>query len=203
MKRSRSVAILLAVVALVSLVANAAAMYTWVDETGTEHIASRIEDVPDRYRSKAKPLAYPSPPVHESCATVPTDPAGGARVRFSLERSHLIVIGCINGKGPYRLLLDTGWPPPSMVQPRVLDELGIDIKKAGFMKDFYQGQGKGKRELVVTVRSIQVGGARMGPLDVGTFSLSSDFDGVLGQDFMSLFVLEIDNRRGVLTLTPR
>jgi len=33
--------------------------------------------------------------------------------------------------------------------------------------------------------------------------LSTEFDGALGQDFMSLFIVEIDNRRGVLTLTPR
>jgi hypothetical protein len=188
---------------LVGLVGVGVAMYRWVDDDGGVHISTRLEDIPERYRSRATNIVAPGPAPHESCANFPKDPQGGTRVAFSLKKDHLIVEGCINDKGPFRFLMDTGWPAPSMVQPHVLESLGINLKKAIFMKEFPEINGDVKRQPVVTLRSIQVGGARVGPIDVGTFSLTTDFDGALGQDFMSLFIVEIDNRRGVLTLTPR
>ena len=203
MRRRRLALLTLALALLVGPAGVGLAMYRWVDDDGEVHISGRLEDIPEKHRARATSIEAPGPKPHEACAIFPTDPEGGARVPFSLEKHHLIVVGCINGKGPYRFLLDTGWPPPSMVQPHVLHALGINLKKAVFMKEFPQNSGAMKVQPVVRLRSIQVGGAKVGPIDVGTFSLTFDWDGALGQDFMSLFIVEVDNKRGVLTLTPR
>jgi hypothetical protein len=203
MRRSRLALLALALVLAVGPAGVGLAMYRWVDDDGEVHISTRLEDVPEKHRARATSIAAPGPSPHGSCASFPSDPKGGARVPFSLSKDHLIVVGCINGKGPFRFLLDTGWPPPSMVQPHVLEALGINFKKAMFLKEFPQSSGTVKTQPVVHLRSIQVGGASVGPIDVGTFSLTTEWDGALGQDFMSLFIVEVDNRRGVLTLTPR
>jgi hypothetical protein len=203
MRRRRLALLTLALALLVGPAGVGLAMYRWVDDDGEVHISGRLEDIPEKHRARALSIEAPGPKPHETCATYPTDPKGGARVPFSLEKHHLIVVGCINGKGPYRFLLDTGWPPPSMVQPHVLNALGINVNKAAFMKEFPQTGGAMKIQPVVRLHSVQIGGAKVGPIDVGTFGFTTEWDGALGQDFMSLFIMEVDNKRGVLTLIPR
>jgi hypothetical protein len=65
----------------------------------------------------------------------------------------------------------------------------------------------GDAEVVaVRVESIDVGGARYGPLAV--ISHDTGFgpgrgDGLLGRDFLDNFTITIDNTAGTLTLTPK
>lgn len=200
----RSHGLLWAFLALTVLLVGPAAgqgMYRWVDENGDAHISSRLEDVPERYRGRATSIVAPGPPPHESCASFPSDPKGGARVKFERPGiDHILVYVCLNGRGPYRMILDTG-APWTIVNTHVIEGLGISLKNkpTRMMSGF--GGGAGTATLV-TLRSIQVGGAKLGPMQVMAFG-NTPQDGALGQDFTSKFVIEVDNRRDVLTLVPR
>jgi predicted aspartyl protease len=193
---------LVAAITVLLVVGQAAAqMYRWVDENGDVHIATRAEDIPERYRNRATSIIQPGPKPHESCASLPTDPRGGARVAFSLERQHMVINGCINDRGPFRFMVDTGWAGTSAISPTVLERLGIDLKQAPVIA--IAGVGGVTSAKVTMVRSIQIGDARIGPMEVLAYGLSPKWDGILGADVLNRFILEIDNRRGVLTLTPR
>lgn len=201
----RRLAFVLVAVLLVAGLAGlpmAWAMYRWVDESGDVHISTRLEDIPERYQKKAQQISQPGPAPHETCSSLPSDPKGGARVAFSRERDHILVNACINGKGPVRLIVDTG-APPTIISPRVLEQFGVNLKDARLVPVGGVGSGTGAGK-VVMVRSIQVGGARQGPIEVIAWEMGMGLaDGLLGQDFMSKFIVEVDNQRGVLTLTPR
>ena len=57
----------------------------------------------------------------------------------------------------------------------------------------------------MTLESLQVGGARVGPLQVSSHDaqLGRDAQGLLGRDFLNHFRVTIDNTKGIVELTPR
>jgi hypothetical protein len=59
--------------------------------------------------------------------------------------------------------------------------------------------------LAVRVESIEVDGARVGPLMVVSHDagLGSGTDGLLGRDFLDQFVVTIDSSSRIVTLTPK
>ncbi len=181
--------------------AAAQSMYRWVDENGDAHISSRIEDIPERFQKTARPISHPDAAPHESCASLPSDPKGGARVSFSLEQDHMVVNACVNGRGPIRLMVDTG-APPTLISPRLLEQFGVNLKNSKVVPvPGLTGTGVGR---LITVRSLQVGGAKRGPIEVIAFEMGGrSYDGILGQNFMKFYLLDVDNQRGVLTLRPR
>ncbi|HET8578380.1 MAG TPA: aspartyl protease family protein [Methylomirabilota bacterium] len=181
--------------------AAAQGMYRWVDENGDAHIASRIEDVPEQYRGRATSITQPGPKPHESCSGFPTDSKGTTRVPFSLERQHMVIVGCINDKGPFRFMFDTGWAGNSAVSPEVLERLGVNLKNAPVVA--IAGVGGVTSARVTMIRSLQIGNARLGPMEILAYGLFREWDGILGADFTTRFIIEIDNKRGILTLTPR
>jgi hypothetical protein len=75
-----------------------------------------------------------------------------------------------------------------------------------------QGVGFGEVARVAKLESLQVEGARVGPLYV-VASNDPRFSheqhgphyivGLLGQDFLKEFLIDIDNQRGVVVLTPK
>jgi hypothetical protein len=176
---------------------SASALFRWTDGNGDPHISTRLEDIPEQFRKTAIPIAQPGPSPHESCASFPSDPRGGTRMKFFIEQHQPTVHGCINGKGPYKFIFDTGWPPPSFIKPEVLEEIGVKLKNIPVVVVH------GKASKVVTIRSLQVGGARLGPMEIMTFPFGVVEDGILGQDFMAKFIVEFDYKNSVLTLTPR
>ena len=59
--------------------------------------------------------------------------------------------------------------------------------------------------LLVTLGSLEVGGARVAPLRVYSHDaqMGGDAHGLLGRDFLNHFRVTIDNVRGVVELTPQ
>jgi predicted aspartyl protease len=70
----------------------------------------------------AQTAAAPPPPVEEVLVTAPEPRYVAATTRDRIGRIWAPVL--INGRGPYRLVLDTGATRPALVQ-RVADELGL------------------------------------------------------------------------------
>jgi predicted aspartyl protease len=175
-----------------------AQVYHWVDDQGVVHYTTGIESVPERYRSAARPLAVTAPdsPAPESPVAAR---AGTTTIPF-VAGAPILVAAQINGAGPVTLVLDTG-ADRTMVTPEALARLGI------LAPNTYHAEIRGvtgaTRADVVSVESVEVGNARVGPLAIVAHDAGlSQADGLLGRDFLSLFSVTIDARTSVVTLEP-
>jgi len=184
----------------------AAQMYRWTDDQGEAHFTLGIDSVPLRYRRKAVlmgEIAEPpgSRPSGPAVPAAPGAPSGGARIQFTPGKK-IIVEARINGRGPARLILDTG-ADGTMINPAVLSALGVSNRGARPGKS--TGIGGTVYMYLVRVDSVEVGEAKYGPLMVASHDMGwgLDFDGLLGRDFLDKFTVNIDNGAGIVTLTPK
>lgn len=175
-----------------------AQVYHWVDDQGVVHYTTGIESVPERYRDAARVMA--SSPVD---GPTPETPArgrtGSATIPFVAGRP-IIVAAQVNGAGPVMLVLDTG-ADRTMVAPAALARIGIPASSA-YRAEIRGVTGTTEAD-VVWVDSLEVGGARAGPLAIVAHDADlPEADGLLGRDFLSLFSVAIDARASVVTLEP-
>ena len=184
----------------------AAQMYRWTDDQGEIHFTEGAESVPLKFRRKAvlmgetgQPVA--SPPATQAGSAGPSAPPGGARIQFTPGQK-IMVDARLNGRGPARLILDTG-ATSTLINPLVLSALGVSFQSAQPAR----GRGIGGTVDAFTVRvdSIDVGGARHGPVRVFAHDggLGLDVVGLLGRDFLDNFSITIDNAAAVLVLAPK
>lgn len=85
----------------------------------------------------------------------------------------------LNGRGPYRLLVDTG-ANVTLLQGRVARELRLPILRPG------------KESQLVEVERLEIGRARFGGLVAGARDWREDIDGVLGFNLFSGCLLTFD-----------
>ncbi len=132
---------------------------------------------------------------------VPGAPSGGARIQFTPGKK-IVVEARVNGRGPARLILDTG-ADGTMINPAVLSALGVS--RRGARPGTGTGIGGTVYMYLVRVDSLEVGEAKYGPLMVAAHDagLGLDVDGLLGRDFLDKFAVNIDNGAGIVTLTPK
>ncbi len=176
--------------------------YRWTDEQGGVHYSQGIYSVPEHLRSKAQPLAYPERPAGpaESPASAGGEASRVARISFTPGKA-IIVSAKINGEGSVQLMLDTG-ASVTTINPRVLAGLGIGSREA--VRGKVKGATGTADVLFVPVESIEVGGARSGPLRVAAHDVDLEQgDGLLGRDFLDQFKVNIDNTAGVVTISPK
>lgn len=206
MSRSRRAALpafLLALAALGLWPATAwAQMYRWTDEQGGTHYTQGIDSVPERFRSKAQLLVYP-----ERAAAPAESPsaAGGEATRVTripfTPGKPIMVSAKINGEGSAKLMLDTG-ASVTVINPRVLAGMGVGSREA--LRGSVKGATGTADVLFVPVQSIEVGGARSGPLRVAAHDVElGQGDGLLGRDFLDQFKVSIDSTAGVVTISPK
>jgi predicted aspartyl protease len=179
-----------------------AQMYRWTDETGGTHYGQGIDSVPERFRSKAQLLAYPETPV--APAATSTSPGREAskvtRIPFTPGKP-IMVTATINGGGSAQLMLDTG-ASVTVINPRVLAALGVGSSQA--LRGSVKGATGSASVLFVPVQSIEVGGARSGPLRIASHDVElGQGDGLLGRDFLDQFSVNIDSTAGVVTISPK
>jgi len=180
----------------------------WTDDKGEVHIGE-LDDVPDRYKKFIKPLGAPEEPTAPACMAAKDAPKGGAKIRFKpIPAGRIYVWACINGKGPVALILDTG-AFVTIIREPVLRGFGVEFtdQMVG-----HGGVGFSASEPVAKLQSIQVEGARVAPLYViatkDTRFLHEQHGphpavGLLGQDFLKDFLIDVDNQRGIAVLTPK
>ena len=175
-----------------------AQVYHWVDDQGVVHYTTGIESVPERYRDGARVLAS-SPVDAPAPEALSPGRTGGATIPF-VAGQPIIVAVQINGAGPVMLVLDTG-ADRTMVAPAAL--LRIGIAASGAYRAEVHGVTGAIQADVVWVDSLEVGGARAGPLAIVAHDAElAAADGLLGRDFLSLFSVAIDARASVVTLEP-
>ncbi|HWN13090.1 MAG TPA: aspartyl protease family protein [Candidatus Dormibacteraeota bacterium] len=171
-----------------------AQVYHWVDGEGVVHYSTGIESVPAPYRARARAL-YASPPP----AVPATDPSSLTTITFT-PGSPVIVSARINGLGPIILVLDTG-ADRTLVSPGALARLGIPVVASG-RAEVRGVTGAGPAD-VVWIASLEVGGAKAGPLAIVAYDGNlRQADGLLGRDFLDQFTVTIDAQTGRVTLAP-
>jgi predicted aspartyl protease len=179
-----------------------AQMYRWTDEQGGTHYGQGIYAVPERFRSRAQLLTFPERPA--APAARPSSAEGavsqGARISFTPGKP-IMVSAKINGGDSAQLMLDTG-ASVTVINPRVLAGMGIGSREA--LRGSVKGATGSADVLFVPVESIEVGGARSGPLRVAAHDVDlGQGDGLLGRDFLDQFTVNIDSTAGVVTLSPK
>lgn len=183
-----------------------AQIYRWTDERGEVRFSQGIHSVPPQYRGGAVIVGSPSqpapatPPTPE-LATPTVQPAGVARIPFTPGQP-IMVSAKINGGGTAQLILDTG-AQGTLISPTALAAMGISYRNA--VRGSIKGVTGDANVLSVRIESIEVDGARFGPLMVVSHDsgLGSGRDGLLGRDFLDNFIVTIDSVARVVTLTPK
>lgn len=174
-------------------------IYYWVDDRGTQHYTTRLESIPEPYRSKAQLLALPtSPPAPPELERSPS-PKGLTKIPFT-PGLPVLVSAKINGAGPITLILDTG-SDRTLVAPAALERLGISTENGS--RGILKGVTGTSHVDAVWVNSVEVGEARVGPILI--IAHDADLkaaDGLLGRDFLAHFNVTIDSKERVVTLAP-
>jgi Aspartyl protease/PDZ domain len=132
--------------------------------------------------------------------------AGGrtsTTVPFTLVNNHIYVDAKLNGKGPYRLLCDTGGA--NVVTPAVARQLGLRSEGA------LEGKGAGEQSEdvgLVKIERVAIGDAVIERQLFAVFDLEklepaegAAMPGLVGYEVFKRFVVRIDYGRGLLTLT--
>jgi hypothetical protein len=187
--------------------AASAQIYRWTDERGEVRYSQGINSVPPQARGGAVMMSAPSQPVPSGPAApdAPADsggaPAGVARIPFTPGRP-ILVNARINGNGTTQLILDTG-AQATVISPSALAALGVSYRNAA--RGSIRGVTGETNVLAVRVESIEVEGARFGPLMIISHDagLGGGTDGLLGRDFLDNFVVTIDSASRFVTLTPK
>jgi hypothetical protein len=174
-------------------------IYYWVDDQGAQHYTTRLEGIPEPYRSKARLLPLPvSPPVPLDLERSPS-PKGLTKIPFTPGLPVLISVK-INNAGPITLILDTG-ADRTMVAPKALQRLGISTGDGP--RSILKGVTGARTVDAVWVTSVEVEETKVGPLLIIAYDGDlKNADGLLGRDFLAHFNVTIDSKEGVVTLAP-
>ena len=168
-----------------------AEIYYWVDDQGTQYYTTRLESIPEPYRSNAQPLPLPtSPPAPPELQSSPSQ-KGFTKIPFT-PGSPVLVSAKINGAGPINLILDTG-SGHTLVAPSALWKLGISTEEAH--PAVLKGVTGTSYVDAVWVNSVEVGEAKVGPLLIIAHDADLEgADGLLGRDFLANFNVTIDSK---------
>jgi hypothetical protein len=174
-------------------------IYYWMDDQGAQHYTTRLESIPEPYRSKAIPLSLPtSPPVPPEITPGPS-PKGLTKIPFT-PGSPVLVSAKINGSGPITLILDTG-ADRTMVTPSALSRLGISFENA--LRGVVRGVTGASYAEAVWVNSVEIEEAKVGPLLIVAHDAGlKGAEGLLGRDFLGNFNVTIDAKERIVTLAP-
>jgi aspartyl protease/uncharacterized protein DUF4124 len=182
---------------------SVAQVYRWQDEQGIVHYTNTLQGIPEPYRSSlpALPQAPVSPVDPDEIAPAAAVPAmASARIPYT-PGAPILVSARIGGSGPLTLILDTG-ADRTLVAPQALSRIGVstaDAPRAEIRSVTGSAQGQ-----VVQVGSVEVGEAKVGPLQIIAHDADlKSADGLLGRDFLEHFTVTIDAKERLVTLVPK
>jgi Aspartyl protease/PDZ domain len=131
------------------------------------------------------------------------EPAKKIVVPFELIKTqHMVVNVKINGKGPYRLIFDTG-APDSLVSNKVYKEAGLVAKGGGLPIFGSRGQANIKE---IEIGDLKAENVSAMVLDHPTVTAISGFvgpiEGIIGFTFYAKYTMSIDYEKMVMTFEP-
>lgn len=129
-------------------------------------------------------------------------PDEGQPLSFNFVRESLVVIPVfLNGRGPYRFLLDTG-ATHSILSGSVAGELNIP---AGRSETLITAGGR-VAVSVSTIETIQIGSLRINQAQIAVTSAdllhALRVDGIIGADYLKQFKISIDYTHRLLSIKP-
>lgn len=136
-----------------------------------------------------------------------SDGQSATEVPLDIDGVHLFLEGYLNDSGPFQLILDTG-AQVTAIDEKVASDLGLE--PVGQVMGGGGGEGKVSVSFVQNV-SFRVAGVELACQTVATAALRNilearagrEVDGILGYDFISRFVVEIDYWNRKLRLYDR
>jgi hypothetical protein len=175
-------------------------IYYWVDDQGIQNYTTRLESIPEPFRSKAQPLSLPVSPPAPPEIQPSVSQKWVTKIPFA-PGSPVLISARINGAGPITLILDTG-SDRTLVTSSALWKLGISTENAS--RAVLRGITGTSHGDAVWVNLVEVGDARVGPLliIVAQETELKEADGLLGRDFLAHFHLTIDSKEKIVTFTP-
>lgn len=123
-------------------------------------------------------------------------------VRMDLDYGKPYIQVMINGKGPFRFVVDTGTGGDAMVSPALATQLGLAVVGQASLSD-PSGIG-GKSTPIVLIGSLEFAGltfANIRALDHPFFAEAGDCDGILGFTLFRDFLLTLDFPNRLVTLS--
>jgi len=127
---------------------------------------------------------------------------GVAVLRFDPGTDHIPVQAYVNGKAFQKFIIDTG-ATTSSIPSSALDVLGIKIDDSSKVVVIQGIVGEGL-SVEVTLDSVELAGLRVYNVKAFIADLPSyDDTGLLGQNFLNNFQLDIDYKKGILRIKKR
>jgi len=201
---------LLLIVVLVALAYPAGAeMYRWVDEKGTVHFTDDLSKIPEKYRPDAEtrkgPRETTPPGVREKSTTSPlsqpspkASESQGFEVPLARKNQIMIVEVLLNGRVKRNFIVDSG-ASFILIDRGTARELGITIDE---YTPFIPVTTVSEVILtpLVTLKSVQVGGAEVENVEALIYTMPSEKEGLLGNSFLSRFRMVLDSVNAKMTL---
>ena len=182
-------------------------MYKWVDEKGTVHFTDDLSNIPEKYRQGAEtrkptqdtstpqfremPKASPSPKVSE-----PEGNTVDLVQKGEVSTAEVV----LNGRVKQYFIVDTG-ASFTVINSETAKELDITIDENTPFIPISTASSVIFNPLV-TLRSLRVGEAEVGNVDVLIHDMPSDSKGLLGNSFLNKFKVVLDTLNGKMTLYP-
>jgi clan AA aspartic protease (TIGR02281 family) len=168
-------------------------MYRWTDAEGVVHYTNGLRDIPEQFRGTATLIrsaeARPVPP-----------PVDKASIQFQRRGDLVVVKATLNGKLPVSFVVDTGASYTTISQAAA-QAAGIQMPENPTVLSFHTANGTIQAPLG-SLRSMEIGGLELKDVTVAIHDVFPDaaIAGLLGQNFLSQFRLEIDGGSGLLNL---
>jgi predicted aspartyl protease len=126
-----------------------------------------------------------------------------AAIVLTRRGNSILVPVVLNGAGPFEIVLDTG-AELTTISPEIAQKVGASRVEGSIT---VAGVGGTSQAELAQVQSIAVGSAQVNEFSFVTLDLSKNLGGsaigLLGQDFLNHFVMELDVEQNRLLLTPR
>jgi aspartyl protease family protein len=211
--KSRGLGMKRALVLVVVLVALAypagAEMYRWVDEKGTVHFTDDLSTIPERFRPDAETRKDPretAPPGarRKSPTSPPSQPppktseSQGFEVPLARKNQIMFAEVLLNGRVKRNFIVDSG-ASYILIDRGTARELGITIDE---YTPFIPVSTVSEVILtpLVTLKSVQVGGAEVENVEALIYTMPSEKQGLLGNSFLSRFRMVLDSVNAKMTL---
>ena len=182
-------------------------LYKWKDEEGTVHMTDTLSQVPAQYRNQVdtRTPEITAPPERKT-EFQGKDTNGRSNLKrfevpyqaFAGGSRRIIVPVLFNDSVSAQLLLDTG-SPGLMISPELAKRLGLLYPEGGGLYVMTGGIGGSVPAILAVVDSVRVGEGRSEFLPATITKMpSSEFEGLVGMDFMANYRIGIDTHNSTL-----
>ena len=180
-------------------------MYRWTDENGELHVATSLEDVPEKYRDQiTKMTAGPATKVAPSPEQPQPEVEESDSTRFEIpyvnegSTQRVIIPVKFNDRVIAPMALDTG-SPGMVISVELAAKLGVFSRDNGTLLTEASGIGGSTAAILTIIDSISVESARdvFVPTTI-TAGMSNEFDGLVGMNLLANYTVSIDSQKKVV-----